>query len=215
MVDVSGFTRGWETPGSLPSSMSLSRDALILEVTGWGECREPALCAGPPAFSPAATIIGLMVSLLFRVKASWSPRDLWRDITIGANRSLEDLQIAINASFGLDLDHLWFMAKGQEYWGSPVKYMSPTEFEHPDPRDDVFEYFRGKVEEKHNAAMVTLGGLDLAVGDRLCYLYDYGDEWMFYMILRKVNDVDSSDLEPAEVKRGGGDIFQYVYDEDE
>ena len=157
----------------------------------------------------------MMVSLLFRVKASWSPRDLWRDITIGANRSLEDLQEAINVSFGLDFDHLWFMAKGQEYWGSPVKYRSPTEFEHPDPWDDVFEYFTGKVEEKRNAAEVTLGELELAVGDRLCYLFDYGDEWRFYMILRKVNEVDSSDLEPAEVKRRGGDIVQYAYDEDE
>ena len=156
-----------------------------------------------------------MVSLLFRVKASWSPRDLWRDITIGANRSLAELQEAINVSFGLDFDHLWFMAKGQDYWGSPVKYRSPTEFEYPDPWDGVFEYFMGKVEEKHNAAKVTLGELNLAVGDRLCYLFDYGDEWSFYMILRKVNDMVSSDLEPAEVKRGGSDVVQYAYDEDE
>jgi len=204
---------GEEVPGGSAPSMSRNRDALVLVVTGWNKCGEVVLCAaGPPAFSPAATIIGLMVSLLFRVKASWSPRD---DITIGANRSLEDLQEAINVSFGLDFDHLWFMAKGQEYWGSPVKYRSPTEFEHPDPWDDVFEFFGGKVEEKRNAAEVTLGELELAVGDRLCYVFDYGDEWRFYMILRKVNEVDSSDLESAEVKRRGGDIVQYAYDEDE
>jgi len=207
---------GEEVPGGSAPSMSRNRDALVLTVTGWNKGREVVLCAaGPPAFSPATTIIRLMVSLLFRVKASWSPKDLWRDITIGANRSLEDLQEAINVSFGLDFDHLWFMAKGQEYWSSPVKYRSPTEFEHPDPWDDVFEYFTGKVEEKHNAAEVTLGELDLAVGDRLCYLFDYGDEWRFYMILRKVNDMDSSVLEAAEVKRRGGDIVQYTYDEDE
>jgi len=147
------------------------------------------------------------------VKASWSSRDLWRDIVIGENRSLEDLQKAINASFGLDLDHLWFMAKGQEYWDSPVKYGSPVEFEYPDPWDEVLNYFQGKVEEKFNAALVTLGELNFSVGDRLCYLFDYGEEWRFYMILRKVNVEDSSDLEPAEVKRRGGHVVQY--DEDE
>jgi len=45
-----------------------------------------------------------MVSLLFRVKASWSPRDLWRDITIGANRSLADLWEAINVSMFVPLN---------------------------------------------------------------------------------------------------------------
>jgi len=156
-----------------------------------------------------------MVSLLFRVKASWSSMDLWRDIVIGANRPLEDLQKAINTSFGLDFDHLWFIAKGQEYWGSPVKYRSPIEFEYPDPWDGLLDQFQGKAKEKFNAASVTLGELNLSVGDRLCYLYDYGDEWSFYMILRKVMGEESSDLEPAEVKRKGSDIVQYIYDEDE
>jgi hypothetical protein len=35
------------------------------------------------------------------------------------------------------------------------------------------------------------------------------------MILRKVVGEEPSDLEPAEVKRKGGDVVQYMYDEDE
>jgi hypothetical protein len=46
-----------------------------------------------------------MASLLFKVKAIWAPSRLWRDIVVGVNRSLEDLQEAINSSFCLDLDH--------------------------------------------------------------------------------------------------------------
>ena len=156
-----------------------------------------------------------MVSLLFRVKASWSPKTLWRDILIGADRSLVDLQEAINTSFGLDFDHLWFFAKGQSYWESPVKYRSPLEFEYPDPWDEWFDMFLPKREEKHNAADVTLSELELSKGDRLCYLFDYGDEWRFYMILTKMMRDGQGDLAPVEVRRVGDDVEQYMVEEGE
>ena len=156
-----------------------------------------------------------MVSLLFRVKAGWRPNELWRDIVIGVNRSLVDLQRAINISFGLDFDHLWFFAKDKSYWDSLVKYRCPREFEYPDPWDDMFDLFQVRREEKLNAALVSLSMLDLSKGDRLYYLFDYGDEWRFYMILTKIMEDGDSDMKPVELRRKGGDVIQYDFDDDE
>lgn len=45
--------------------------------------------------------------------------------------------------------------------------------------------------------------------DRICYLYDYGDEWRFYAILKEVLDDEPSDTEPAVVNTEGESIDQY------
>jgi len=156
-----------------------------------------------------------MVSLLFRVKAGWRPSELWRDIIIGVNRSLEDLQRAINISFGLDFDHLWFFAKDKKYWGSPVKYVCPREFKHHNPRDDMFDLFQGRRKETFNAALVSLSMLDLSKRDRLYYLFDYGAEWRFYMILTKILEDGDSDMKPVEIRRKGGGVMQYDFDDDD
>jgi hypothetical protein len=154
-----------------------------------------------------------MTSLLFRVKASWNPREIWRDIEIGVNRSLVDLQVAINTSFELMSGHLWFFSKDRDYWQSKIKYVCPLELKYPSPLDDYLDMFQPRREERHNAADVTLGELDLSKGDRLYYLYDYGDEWRFYMILKKVMEDGESELEPVVLK-GKGEIFEYMYDEE-
>lgn len=144
-----------------------------------------------------------MTSCCFRVKAGWNPRGLWRDIVIGEDRTLEDLHKAINLSFGLDFDHLWFFGGGQDYWDSRVHYQSPWEFEESASDD----WFRSR-KETRNAAKVTLADLDLAAGDRMCYLFDYGDQWRFYMILKEKLD-EPSDKAPDVVRKRGKNVVQY------
>jgi hypothetical protein len=100
------------------------------------------------------------------------------------------------------------------YWDSQVKYLSPYELETHGSRGLALDFFQGRVEEKHNAATVTLGELNLVVGDKMCYLYDYGDEWRFSIKLMRVNNCESSELEPREVNRRGDDISEYIFDED-
>lgn len=68
-------------------------------------------------------------------------------------------------------------------------------------------------EETHNAGETTVGNMVEQLGlderDRICYLYDYGDEWRFYGILKEVVDDEADDtgLEISET-RGDG-IEQY------
>lgn len=51
--------------------------------------------------------------------------------------------------------------------------------------------------------------LGLEQYDRICYLYDYGDEWRFYAILKEISSDESSDKEPEVAKEKGDSINQY------
>jgi hypothetical protein len=89
-----------------------------------------------------------------------------------------------------------------------VKYQCPQEYEQSSGGDSVFH-----TERLENAGEVTIGEmarqLDLEQYDRICYLYDYGDEWRFYAILKEVLDDEPSDTEPAVVNTEGESIDQY------
>jgi len=67
-----------------------------------------------------------------------------------------------------------------------------------------------RTERIENAGDVTIGGMTRQLGleqyDRICYLYDYGDEWRFYAILKEVLSDEPSDKEPDIVKEKGDPI---------
>jgi len=150
-----------------------------------------------------------MTAYRFRVKFDPDPTSLWRDIVVGADRTLEELQATINAAMGLDQDHLWFFGVDEDYWDSDVKYQRPEE--HEDLSSGQPMRFG---EETYNAGATTVGEmvtqLDLDQYDRICYLFDYGDEWRFYAILKEVIDDESDDSDPAVVKEKGEEVDQYA-----
>jgi hypothetical protein len=147
-----------------------------------------------------------MTTYRFRVKYEHDPRSLWRDIVVGADRTLEEFQTVLNRSVGLNQDHLWFFGTGQDYWNSEIQYKRPEEIEQsmsPTLGDEV----------EYDAGDSTIGEmarrLDLAVGDRICYLFDYGDEWRFYGILKAIEEDQPSDHDPEVVKEKGDPVDQY------
>jgi hypothetical protein len=158
--------------------------------------------------SPDGTGDTRMTAYRFRVKFDRDPTSLWRDIVVGADGTIAEFQSAINAAVGLDQDHLWFVGDDEDYWHSDVKYQCPDEYEEspasdPSQRSDRIE----------NAGAVTVGEMTRQLGleqyDRICYLYDYGDEWRFYAILKEVLGDAPSDEEPAVVKAKGDPVDQY------
>lgn len=42
----------------------------------------------------------------FRVKYEHDPTSLWRDIVVGADRTLNEFQTVLNSAVGLNQDHL-------------------------------------------------------------------------------------------------------------
>jgi len=148
-----------------------------------------------------------MASYLFRVKADWDPRNLWRDIVIGGARSLEDLHRVINTSFEIGFDHLWFFGTDKDYWRSRRMYKSPKDFENLPKWMEYWDHLMGRSEVEVNAGGVSIDELNLKVRDRLCYLFDFADEWRFYLILIKIFEDEPSQKEPVILK-GKGEIFR-------
>lgn len=143
-----------------------------------------------------------MTSYRFRVKLEEDPTSLWRDIVIGKQRTLVEFQVTINGSVGLNQDHLWFFGSDRDYWGSEIQYQRPEEYERSDPGFAIG--WDGQVcnaRETSIADLVEELGLDER--DRLCYLFDYGDEWRFYAILKEINMDDPADTEPEVVNQQG------------
>jgi hypothetical protein len=110
-------------------------------------------------------------------------------IVVGGDRTLDEFQTGLNRTVGLNQDHLWFFRIDQDCWDSDVQYKRPGEIEQSPggmlPGGDEYD-----------AGETTLGQmarqLDLEERDRICYLFDYGDEWRFYAILKEVNEDESS-----------------------
>jgi hypothetical protein len=153
-----------------------------------------------------------MTAYRFRVKYDPDPTALWRDIVVGGDRPISEFQATLNPAVGLDRDHLWFVGSDEDYWESEVKYQCPQEYEQSEGGGGGLGL--GFQEERlKNAGEVTIGEmadqLDLDQYDRICYLYDYGDEWRFYAILKEILDEKSSETEPAVVNEGGESLDQY------
>jgi len=146
-----------------------------------------------------------MTAYRFRVKFDPDPTSLWRDIVVGADRTIAEFQSAINPAVGLDQGHLWFVGENEDYWDSAVKYQCSQEYEDSLGGDPVL-----RTERIENADEVTIGEMTRQLGleqyDRICYLYDYGDEWRFYAILKEILSDEPSDKPPAIVKEKGESI---------
>lgn len=149
-----------------------------------------------------------MTAYRFRVKLDPDPASVWRDVIVGSDRTLDELQATINAAMGLDRGHLWFFGTDEDYWRSDVKYQCPQVYEDMSSSEPIrFD------EETHNAGETTVGDmveqLELDERDRICYLYDYGDEWRFYAILKEITDDEAGDTAPEIGEMRGDSIEQY------
>lgn len=149
-----------------------------------------------------------MTAYRFRVKLERAPTALWRDIVIGGERTLDELQAAFNDAVGLNQDHLWFFGSDQDYWQSIVKYQRSEEYEDlPSGGPMRFD------EEVYNAGETSIDEmieqLELEERDRICYLFDYGDEWRFYAILKEVRPDAASDIPPDVVKQKADPVILY------
>lgn len=147
-----------------------------------------------------------MTTYRFRVKFEHGPTSLWRDIVVGADRTIDEFQTVLNRAVGLNQDHLWFFGTDQDYWDSDVQYKRPGEIER-----STGGLLGGGAE--YDAGETTIGQmvrqLDMEEYDRICYLFDYGDEWRFYAILKEIDEGEPSDKEPEVVNEKGKPVEQY------
>lgn len=94
--------------------------------------------------------------------------NVWRTIQVTDQHTLEELHGLIQDVFNFDDDHLYtFFPDGHIY--SPIAYEDP----------------RGMMGGK-TADEITIGELYLKKGQRMAYLFDYGDQWIFGIDLEEI-----------------------------
>ncbi|ADG05594.1 IS1096 element passenger TnpR family protein [Kyrpidia tusciae] len=125
---------------------------------------------------------------VFQVSLS---RSCWRTIAVSARHTVEDLHRAIQRAYRFGDDHLYsFFLDGKKWSSQSVN----------SPYSDQGPY----------ANEVLIGELNLLLGQRILYLFDYGDEWTFDVLLREIRP--GGDLVKPEIIETRGEApDQYTY----
>ena len=113
-------------------------------------------------------------------------------LAAGARQHLTALHDAIQEAFGWCDDHLYSFWIDGEFWGS-----ENAEFARP-----------GTPDRPAQTADVPLAELDLAIGAKIAYVFDYGDEWRVRLVLRQQTDADGGAY-PRVINREGTPPPQY------
>ena len=123
-------------------------------------------------------------------------KTVWRMISIGFNHSLDDLHLAIQDAYDFDNDHLYsFFMDGKRY--SRDRYESPN------------------CEDGPYADEAIIGEIGLYAGQKILYLFDYGDSWEFEVQLLKINEGEEPLKVPQIIDSKGKAPEQYPSWEEE
>ena len=109
---------------------------------------------------------------------------------MSSNHTLLDLHNAIQHAFQFDDDHLYSFFMDGIPW-SDEKFTSPFDNEGP------------HVDE------VKIGELGLDKGQTILYLFDYGDEWRFSVVLETIGQDKPQPKKPRIVETKGESPTQY------
>jgi hypothetical protein len=113
-------------------------------------------------------------------------------LAVRADQHLTALHDAIQEAFGWEDDHLYSFWLDGRFWGERTQeYTSPVV---PD--------------EAPQTADVPLAELDLSVGRKIAYVFDFGDEWRVRLTLREQTDADDGRY-PQVLQRKGSAPPQY------
>ncbi len=123
-------------------------------------------------------------------------KNIWRKIVVSYEHTMEDLHDLIQKAFHFDNDHLYsFYMDGKA--NSKNAIHSPEGFQKP------------------FASEAVIGELKLYRGQRICYLYDYGDEWLFDILLLDIDPKIDPPKSGKIIDSKGSSPIQYQFDDDD
>ncbi|MHA6250204.1 plasmid pRiA4b ORF-3 family protein [Pontibacter sp. CAU 1760] len=161
---------------------------------------EPYIEAFKPLFAPEElaedfyTQEAAFVGGRYTIKVSLSKK-LYRVIAIGASATLEDLHLVIQEAYKFENDHLYAFFMDGNAWSDFGIY--DPDGERPPFTDEA-----------------KLGELDLYEGKRFVYLFDYGDCWLFELVVQKIEPKVPEPSKGLVVEEKGEAPAQY-WEEDE
>lgn len=115
---------------------------------------------------------------------------LWRRIEISAHDTLLNLHRSIQEAFEFDNDHLYAFFMDGKRWSREM-FTSPSDEEGP------------------HVDQVRIGELGLYVGQKILYLFDFGDEWRFQVRLEDIRMESPRPSKPKIVEKKGKAPEQY------
>lgn len=121
---------------------------------------------------------------------------IWRRIAVDAKQPLAVLASTILASVDFDEDHLYVFSYRNRFG----------------ILEQIYHWY---MEEALIASEVLVGELSLSLGQTMTFLFDFGDNWEFDLLLEAIEA--DRDIEKAEILEGHGEApeqYEY-YDEDE
>jgi Plasmid pRiA4b ORF-3-like protein len=113
-------------------------------------------------------------------------------VAVGSHQHLTALHDVIQRAFGWLDDHLYSFWLDGRFWGD-----RDTEFTSPIVPD-----------EGPRTADVPIIELDLAVGARMAYIFDFGDDWRVQIVLTEIHESDGG-LYPRVLDQTGAAPPQY------
>ncbi len=121
----------------------------------------------------------------------------WKRIEIPGEMTLEDLTDIILDAYEFDKDHLYsFYYKDR--FGNTVEINCPDIGDEPDTIDQI------------------IGEIPIQIGTSMKFEYDFGENWVFEILLEKINPVDKEMDFPNVIEEYGEPPSQYPnWDEDE
>jgi hypothetical protein len=133
-------------------------------------------------------------------------RGVRRTIGMRRDQRLADLSDALQAAFGWYEEHLYSFWLGGEFWGR-----DGTEYTHPSHAAESGDFAFGRARK---SAATTLDRLELKPGQRIAYVFDFGDEWRVRLTLTEIK-ADDGQAYPLLLDSAGAAPPQYPdYDED-
>jgi hypothetical protein len=112
-------------------------------------------------------------------------RDIHRTIAVHSDQTLVDVHNSLQAAFDWDDDHLYsFWLDGEFRSRNGREYTHPFHASQPSPLGPLAR------KTTPRSARIRLGRLKLKKGQRIAYLFDFGDEWRVRLIVRQITADD-------------------------
>lgn len=102
---------------------------------------------------------------------------IWRNIKCSANHTMEEFHESIQDAFNFDNDHLYSFYMNKNRWDYKSEITTP-----------------GFNEGVLSADAVLVGNLDIYMGKKFLYIFDFGDSWEFEVRVLQISE------EPCELK---------------
>ncbi|MCL2323336.1 MAG: plasmid pRiA4b ORF-3 family protein, partial [Oscillospiraceae bacterium] len=151
---------------------------------------------------PIDVLIDRSGAYLFKVSLKYES-DTWRTIRLSHEHTLEDLHNAIQTAFDFDDDHLYaFYINGNSKTGREIKGC-------PFGGEDFFG------EDEITSDKVTIGDLELYKGARIYYVFDFGDNWEFDIVVKEIDKNAPFPIDAEIVESKGKSPQQYRSWDDE